>query len=99
MIRGQKKSFGTFRGVKGTLDVYIGRCDMSVDANILKKYIQDEIGLNIVNCECLSNDHAHSRSFKVSVTADKRDTLLDANLWSEDIVVRKYFKPRNNNGS
>ena len=58
MIRGQKKSLGTFRGVKGTLDVYIGRCDMSVDANILKKYIQDEIGLNSVNCECLSNDRA-----------------------------------------
>ena len=41
MARGQKKSLGTFRGVKGTLDAYIGRCDMSVDANILKKYFQD----------------------------------------------------------
>ena len=55
--------------------------------------------MNIANCECLSNDHAQSRSFKVSVTADKCDTLLAANLWPEDTVVRKYFKPRNNNGS
>ena len=48
-----------------------------------------------MNCEYISKENVQSRSFKVTVAADKRDMLLDAKLWPEDIIVRKIFKPRN----
>jgi len=97
-VRGEKKSEGSFRGVGRSLDLYVGRCDKSFTRKILENYMKTDIGIEVLNCECISSDSLDTKSFKVSVAANDRNNLLNQNLWLEHIRVRKYFKPRSHGG-
>ena len=95
-IRGVKKISGAVKGVRKTMDVYVGRLDSSVTCDDLKSYINDEISVNMISCICLSSADAQVKSFKVTVYAEDRDILLNENLWPENVFVRKYFSSKNN---
>ena len=97
-IHGSKKCDSGIRGVKRTMDIYIGRLDPSVSGDDLTTYIENDLGVNSVSCSCLSKLNAEIKSFKVTVNADDRDRLLDGRLWPENIIVRKFFSTRNNGG-
>jgi hypothetical protein len=62
-------------------------------------YARDEIGVNVLRCTCLSTDDATVKSYKVSIELSDRDKMLDAEVWPENIRVRKFFRPRNNGRS
>ena len=47
-----------------------------------------------MSCVCLSGDDSDIKSFKVTVSYDDRDVVLDASIWPENITVRKYYKKR-----
>ena len=47
-IRGVKKISGAVKGVRKTMDVYVGRLDSSVTCDDLKSYINDEISVNMI---------------------------------------------------
>lgn len=98
-ITGLKKTDGTFKGIGRTLDVFIGRCDLSVDSNIIKNYISNDIGISVLSCECISAESSRVKSFKVTVAAVDRDKLLVDSLWPVDVSVRKFYKPRKNDRS
>ena len=49
-IRGVKKISGAVKGVRKTMDVYVGRLDSSVTCDDLKSYINDEISVNMISC-------------------------------------------------
>ena len=85
------------KGVKKKLDIYIGRCDSEVDCEVIIDYINGlQLNINGITCECLSSDDSIIKSFKVSVFAEDRDKLLNAELWPENVIVRKFFTSRNN---
>ena len=46
VIKGVKRPGGALRGVKGTADLYIGRCDTSVSEDDIRKYIVEELGVS-----------------------------------------------------
>ena len=99
IITGKKKTDSSgIRGIVKTLDIYVGRCDKSVDCALISNYIENDLNVNVTECICVSNKDSKVNSFKVTVRACDRDSLLQDNLWPENICVRKYFKSRNNGG-
>ena len=84
----------TLKAADNTMDVYVGRCSIEVTCDLLKDYIEKEIGVPMVTCIELSNEPSKMKSFKVSVLSVHRVKLLDADKWPENIRVRKFFKPR-----
>lgn len=99
VITGQKKEVTTIKAVQKSLDIYVGRCNASVDCDTLKSYVSDlNMDIDIISCTCLSSNLSDVKSFKISVHLNDRDKLLNAELWPENIIVRKYYKPRYHNG-
>ena len=49
-IRGLKKTEGAMKGVRNSMDLYVGRCDNLVTSDILVQYIKDETGINDELC-------------------------------------------------
>ena len=95
-VTGQRIASDIFKGVTKTLDIYVGRCESAVNCDILKSYIETDIKITVLDCECVSPATSSSKSFKVTVSAVDRDRLLDATLWPVDICVRKFFKYKSN---
>jgi len=96
LIRVERPVEGNLRGVGGTLDLYVGRCDASVNCQILKSYIETEIPIDVVNCKLISKEDIAVKSFKITVAASDREKLLHPSLWPKHVSVRKYFKSRGN---
>ena len=99
IITGKKKSLCNIRATCKTLDIYVGRCEKSVDCNAIIDYVKNDCKINVIECICVSADNSPVKSFKVTVNASDRDSLLQESLWPENICVRKYFKPRNHGRS
>ena len=77
------------------MDIYVGRCNSNVTADILKPYIENEINIPIVSCLELSNGRSDVKAFKVSEINVNRDKLMLADVWPENIRVRKFFNSCN----
>ena len=45
---------------------------------------------DVLSCN-LVNDNNVVRSFKVNIYIEEREKLLDTLLWSENIIVMKYY--------
>ena len=95
-IRGCRTEVNAIKGVKNTMDIYIGRLDKSVSDKDLTGYISNDLGIGVISCICLSRIDSDVKSFKVTVNSENRDKLLDGNLWPENVHVRKYFSSRRN---
>ena len=67
------------KGVKNTMDIYIGRLDKSVYDKDLTGYISNDLGIGVISCICLSRIDADVKSFKVTVNSENREKLLDGN--------------------
>ena len=85
----------TIKAANNTMDVYVGRCSIEVTCDLLKDYIEKEIGVPMVTSIELSKEPSQMKSFRMSVLSAHRDKLLDADKWPENIHVRKFFKHRN----
>lgn len=94
-IKGSRKSIGHLHGVQETRDLYVGRCDQSTTVEGLINYIKNEVEIDVITCVCISNDSANVKSFKVGVKLNEIDGLLNADLWPENIRVRKFYNRRN----
>ena len=87
-IKGNRKGVSSLKGANQTMDIYVGRCDSTVTADILKTYIENEVNIPIVSCSELSNGRSDVTAFfKVSVINVNRDKLLMADVWPENIRV------------
>ena len=95
IIKGNRKVVSSLKGANQMMDIFVGRCDSNVTADILKTYIENEINIPIVSCSELSNGRSDVKAFKVSLINVNRDKLLMADLWPENIRVRKFFNSRN----
>ena len=93
-IKGSRKVNGTFKGVKATSDLYVGRCDVSVTVDMIKQYVKDELHISVANCICISNSEATVKSFKVTINFEDCAKMLESSSWPENICVRKFYYPR-----
>ena len=91
IIKGTRKGNGLFKGVSGNCDLYVGKCDKSVTIDTIMEYIKVEYDINVISCECLHNNRDDINSFKVTLSFEDRNKMLNPNLWPENILVRKYF--------
>ena len=77
-------------------DLYIGNCDLGATADILSKYIKEDLNVDIAKCEKLQSKYDNYTSFKITLNVNDRIKLLSSEVWPDGIVCRKFFSPRNN---
>lgn len=80
-------------GVVRNLDVFVGRCTPETTNDDVISYCLEN-GAEVVKCEKINGKSPNSTSFKLTVSANIRDQLLDPGFWPEDIVVRKFYTPK-----
>ena len=96
-VVGMKKNYANnvLRSARRIGDLYIGNCDLEVTPDTLSAYILAETGIEISACEMLETKSTVSRSFKVTLNMNDRKKLLNPDVWPEEILCRKFYKPRN----
>lgn len=85
----------TLKSVPKHVNIYIGICDIEV-TEIFTDYILKEIGIKADKWKLLISSNSNSRTFKISLNLDDRVKLLPDNVWSENIICRKFYNPRKN---
>ena len=90
-LKGSKPASGLFKGVQETKDLYVGRCNPTVKDDDIKKYIKEEMETDVISIDVISKSDSPVKAFKVTLKSKDIEKLLDANLWPENIRVRKYF--------
>ena len=72
-------------------DLYVGRCNSKITTDIVNEYLRDELQINTYACEEVQCKIPDCKSFKISVSVEDRETLLNPNTWPVGIVCRKYY--------
>ena len=84
----------TFRGApEPKRDLFVYRVDKSTTSADLKLHISD-FGFNIISLECISNEMAKFKSFKLSVPLSEFNDLFNESIWPYGVRIRKYITPR-----
>ena len=79
-----------FKGVEETRDIYVGRCNSTVSANTITRYVKREFNID-ATCECITQRDIEVKAFKVTVNLSESNALLDANKWPLNVRVRKFY--------
>ena len=93
LIRGSRKDTG-LKGIKETRDLYIGWCHTFVSIDEIVKYINDVTGIQPISGIQISKPEVTVKAFKVTVGSSDIEKLLDAEVWPENICVRKNLNRR-----
>ena len=98
VIRGTKSpgnlSKGGLVGAERRADLYIGGCGKSVTPEDIEEYFKNTLKIQFREVEPLKTKSTRFNAFRVNLKQKDREALLDANLWPEEIVVRKFITPR-----
>ena len=99
-VSGSRKADSAFRGVVGSRDLYVGRCQPSVSCDVILNHIEDVANVRPLSCETISKEDSRVKAFKVTVAVSDVEKLLDSALWPEEVRVRRYFnRPRRGNSN
>ena len=79
------------RSAVKTADLYLGNCNLSVTSEIIENYVLKEMNIKLRKCEPLKARDPNTTSFKLTLTLDDRLKLLNADVWPENIVCRKFY--------
>ena len=82
------------KGIQETRDLYIGRCHTSVSIDDIMKYINDITVIQPSSGIQISKPEVAVKAFKVTVGSSDIENLRDAEVWPENICVRKYLNRR-----
>ena len=86
--------------IRRDLALFIGRCDRSVTENDVLMHCKNFCKINPISCSQLVTRSTYYKSFKLTVAAKDRGTLLAADLWPDGIYVDKYYnRSLNHNGT
>ena len=99
LITGSKKiTENSLKGIAKTVDVFIGRVDVSSTPVEIRKYIESTFNIKVINTEQLSINNNSYNCFKVNVQIQDREKLFDSNMWPEGVIVNKFYvrKPKIN---
>ena len=92
----KKNNSSVIKSAKKQGDLYVGNCDLEVTTDSLSSYILKETGIRVVACVELETRSTISKSFKVTLNMQERQKLLNPDVWPEEIICRKFYKPRKN---
>ena len=95
-IKGTQKGESGLKGVSESFDIYIGRCSPHTSVDNINNFVNDVLKVPTIGCVSISGNESKVKAFKLTVSAEDREKLLDASIWPENIRVRKYFYSRFN---
>lgn len=87
------KSNCKFAGAPRLFDVYIGRCNMDTRSDNIIEHCE-EAGIKPIKCDTLPTKSEYYCSFKLTVNASSRESLMTPDFWPDGIVARKFYSPR-----
>ena len=82
-------------GVERELDVFVGRCSLDTEEKDISDYCSRN-GVTVKKCQKITTISTSTVSFKVTVCASVRDSLLEADFWPQSIIVRKFYNRERN---
>ena len=99
ILGNRKNDTSLFKASRKTYDLFIGRVHLDVSGNSIQKYMNNVLKVKPICISLIESIHKykHFNSFKVTVDADIRDSLLDPDLWPENVVVNKFFSRKQHN--
>ena len=74
--------------------LFVYRATQETTVSDLENFAVDK-NFTVRNVECMSNQNAKFKSFKLSVPMSEFDRLFEDDLWPEGIRVRRFIPPRN----
>ena len=83
-----------FVGVERKADLFIG-CGKAVSCEIIKNYCKNKLKINFFNCDSIETRDKTNNYFKLELTLEERNRLLDAKFWPKNTIIRKFYKRRN----
>lgn len=103
-FRGVRKGGGytSFKAVKRTADVFLGRIDKDTSVEVIQNYVKDTFSVVCLNIQKLEIKTDLYNAFKITVLLTDRDLLFNSDLWPEEVVVSKFYnrnKTSNNNNN
>ena len=81
----------SFKGIKKSIDVFIGRVDINSTTDDLEKYILSTFNIKTIKIDKLNIKSQLFNCFKVRILLKDRDALFNPDLWPESIIVNKFF--------
>ena len=72
---------------------FLDGCGLDAQESIIMDYCK-KYGVEPLKCEQLQTKSEHHKCYKISVNADDRPTLLDADFWPKGSFVNKFHKTR-----
>ena len=84
-------SYINLRGAQKNVDLFVGRCDNDITSEDVMTYIEKELKMKAVSCTELQTRVSFSKSFKLTININDRNTLMSDDSWPEGIICRKYY--------
>lgn len=84
---------------KSYLDLYVGRCDLNVEEDHIKDYIKEQLNIDILSINKLNCRNPMANSFKITVSRDIKDDILNEEFWPLGIICRRFYSNKNNGGT
>ena len=85
-----------FKAASRTIDIFIGRVDISVDSEAIKEYVKNNFSIDILEITKLDIKAENYNAFKVTVNFSDRNALFNGNNWPCGIIINKYYNRRKN---
>ena len=97
---GQKVSSGlmSLKGADLTASLYVGNVDMNFCIDDIRSYIEGQ-NVTVVELEDIARRHNRFKSFRLCLKKKDFEVIQDPNSWPEGIIVRKFFRKQNTDGT
>jgi hypothetical protein len=82
------------RASRKNLDIYVGRCPLDINFDDVIYHCERKIGISVLECIELDCKIQGKKSFKITVNASDRDSVLRSDKWPLYVNVRKFYSPR-----
>ena len=89
----RKPASDAIRGAVRVADIFVGNCDPSVTVDSLRKYLKEEMNIEITKGDQLVSNSDYA-SFKLTLKLDDRSKLLSPDMWPEGVICRKFYNRR-----
>lgn len=87
---------GSFKSINKTVDLFLGRVDLSTTASEIDNYIKKVFNVKTLKTEVLTINNNTYNCFKISIDFLDRDKLFDSDKWPEGIIINKFYKRKSN---
>ena len=70
--------------------LFIYRVDAATETEDLQSFFHD-LGVTVKSLQCVSNENAKYKSFKLTVLISQFKQLFDSTIWPQGVCVRPYY--------